>query len=566
MKKISRISATVLSIALLSTIGGVSVYAQTASYTKTIIRQDPNTAGGVAVDSAGNTYISTNTEIIKLDAGGTILKRWPLPTTLTGARHITVDAQNNVYITSGGVCASAGNGPYVNGVGTVYTPSMSLGVVKFDSNGNQLLTIHAKGSMVDDVAVDSQGNIYVAEIGNQSCDSFNAGFIRKYSSQGTLIAEWELHLLDKDKFVGCNVSTRVCDVVEQEHAANIQLAIDKQDHIWAGVLMATQSNFDWVQEYTASGSLITEWGNFNESQISGIATDAQGNVYLAQRNGADGGTAVYIYSPTGTLQNTIKDGTFNFMRSSDIAVDSSGSVYVANTGNGQPNGTAIMKFSLGGTITSTVTPINGACATAIFSCSAGTSTNNVTGDSATGTSAYTWSCTGTNGGTTASCSQAIPTNTTTNTNTNTNTNNTTTTTTTNSGLSSTQIQAILTLLTSFGANSATIANVQAALGSGSSTTNTTTTTTNSNKLSFSFNFTTNMKLGTVSADVAMLQKVLNALGFTVATTGEGSPGNEGTTFGPATKAALINYQQSVGISATGYLGPLTRAQLNSLSK
>jgi hypothetical protein len=45
--------------------------------------------------------------------------------------------------------------------------------------------------------------------------------------------------------------------------------------------------------------------------------------------------------------------------------------------------------------------VNGACSPTHYLCSAGTSTNNVNG-----ASAYTWTCAGTNGGTSASCSEA----------------------------------------------------------------------------------------------------------------------------------------------------------------
>jgi peptidoglycan hydrolase-like protein with peptidoglycan-binding domain len=62
--------------------------------------------------------------------------------------------------------------------------------------------------------------------------------------------------------------------------------------------------------------------------------------------------------------------------------------------------------------------------------------------------------------------------------------------------------------------------------------------------------------------VLALQKYLNAHGYTVATSGPGSVGNETTTFGPATKAALIKFQKANNITpASGYFGPLTRAAI-----
>ncbi len=87
-------------------------------------------------------------------------------------------------------------------------------------------------------------------------------------------------------------------------------------------------------------------------------------------------------------------------------------------------------------------------------------------------------------------------------------------------------------------------------------------------MSCSYVFNTNMKLGSRGTDVMNLQKVLNMYPQTqVATSGAGSPGNETSTFGPATRAAANKFQAlhlvELGISApTGNVFSGTRGLLN----
>lgn len=66
-----------------------------------------------------------------------------------------------------------------------------------------------------------------------------------------------------------------------------------------------------------------------------------------------------------------------------------------------------------------------------------------------------------------------------------------------------------------------------------------------------------LSLGTKSDDVKQLQIKLKALGF--------FPSDVDTTgyFGPITKAAVAEFQESHGISSVGYVGPQTRTALNS---
>ncbi len=87
--------------------------------------------------------------------------------------------------------------------------------------------------------------------------------------------------------------------------------------------------------------------------------------------------------------------------------------------------------------------------------------------------------------------------------------------------------------------------------------------TQSSATSSSYVFTRNLRLGSVGIDVKELQKFLNRSGFTIAASGAGSPGYETTLFGPATRRALIRYQQANKITpAVGFFGSVTRGFVN----
>lgn len=78
-------------------------------------------------------------------------------------------------------------------------------------------------------------------------------------------------------------------------------------------------------------------------------------------------------------------------------------------------------------------------------------------------------------------------------------------------------------------------------------------------------FAVNLSVGMTSPEVQILQQCLNIQNSTqVAATGAGSPGEETQTFGMLTYRAVIKFQHAYSIPETGFVGPLTRAQLNAL--
>lgn len=124
-----------------------------------------------------------------------------------------------------------------------------------------------------------------------------------------------------------------------------------------------------------------------------------------------------------------------------------------------------------------------------------------------------------------------------------------------SGLSASQIQSILDVLASFNADASVIASVRASLQG---------VTTGSATSAAVHVFKANLTTGSLGSEVKVLQQYLNARGYTVAASGAGSLGNETTTFGNATRAALVKYQKAHNITpAVGYFGPKTRAAISA---
>ena len=126
------------------------------------------------------------------------------------------------------------------------------------------------------------------------------------------------------------------------------------------------------------------------------------------------------------------------------------------------------------------------------------------------------------------------------------------------GLTGSQIQAILSLLSSFGADSSVVSNVSASLnntnqlasvaaaGQGSSS-----------SASFSHTWDTDLELGSpYTTDVTALQFALHFDGeFNGQANGD---------FNAETYIAVKAFQAKYGIITTGYVGPLTRTKLNEL--
>ncbi len=222
---------------------------------------------GVAVDSAGNVYVadSGNNTIRKVTPGGVV-------TTLAGL---------------------AGNSGSADGTG---------GAARFNGPWR--------------VAVDSAGNVYVADSDNNT--------IRKVTPGGEVTT-----------LAGLAGSYGSADgpgsAARFSQPAGV--AVDSADNVY----VADTGN-STIRKVTPGGVVTTLAGGFN--QPSGVAVDSAGNVYVADtvnstiRKVTPGGVVTTLAGLAGSQGST--DGTGSaarFCYPQSVAVDSAGNVYVADANN-----------------------------------------------------------------------------------------------------------------------------------------------------------------------------------------------------------------------------------------
>ena len=168
------------------------------------------------------------------------------------------------------------------------------------------------------VAVDSSGNVYVA-------DSFS-NRVEKFTSTGVYITQW-----------GCstpNPSPPACNAGSGNGQFNNppDVAVDASGNVYV-----TDYFNNRVQKFTSAGIYITQWGSpgsgigqFNGPH--GIAVDSSGNVYVAE----EGGNRVQVFTSAGTYLSqfgSFGSGNGQFDHAEGIVVDASGNVYVTDRFN-----------------------------------------------------------------------------------------------------------------------------------------------------------------------------------------------------------------------------------------
>ena len=294
---------------VVTTLAGTAVSIGSADGTGHAARfSSPN---GVAVDSSGNIYVADtyDSKIRKITALRVVTTLGGSAAQFSNPRGVAVDSFGNVYVAA--TDSSIIRKITIDGVVTTLAGTAgSIG--NADGVGNAARFDYPRG-----VAVDSSGNVYVADTGNST--------IRKITAAGvvTTLAGTAGSIGNAD---GTGAAARF------DHPQGV--AVDSS----ANVYVADTSNHT-IRKITALGVVTTLAGNA-VSYPSGVAVDSFGNVYVADtgnhtiRKITTAGVVTTLAGSDNDYGNA--DGTgsaaqFNYPRG--VAVDRFGNVYVADTNN-----------------------------------------------------------------------------------------------------------------------------------------------------------------------------------------------------------------------------------------
>ncbi|SHN31237.1 NHL repeat-containing protein [Mucilaginibacter sp. OK098] len=283
-----------------------------------------NNPQGITVDASGKIYLSDsyNNRIRTVTAAG-------LASTLAGNGTIGYNEGSALSAEFYGP-----NGIAVDGQGNVYIADLGNNVIRKITAGGIVSTFAGNGTAgfvngtgtssefnnPAGIAIDASGNIYVADHGNNA--------IRKITSAGVVTT------LAGFKTGGYINATGTAAAFDNPNG----VAVDATGNVY----VADQGN-SAIRKITSAGVVTTIAGGPTQTDLinypAGIALDAQGNIYIADEGGRimECTTTNVLYILAGSLNTP---GFVNgagtaalFNNPQAITVDASGNIYVADQGN-----------------------------------------------------------------------------------------------------------------------------------------------------------------------------------------------------------------------------------------
>lgn len=263
---------------------------------------------GLGIDAAGNIYVvdTNHARIQKIDRDGQLLLMWGSPGSEDGQfdfaapnsiplGDVAVDSQGNVYV------ADRGNAR----------------IQKFDSEGRFLAKWGNQSQLSQpfSLAIDSQDNIYVLDEGTF--------LVYKFDNQGHLLTQWG------------GIGVR-----DGEFMTVGYIMADGQDNVYVSDFGSGR-----IQKFDSQGQFLLKWGmvGSRDGQISlpnGVAVDELGRVFVAD----SGNYRMQIFDRQGQFLfkwGEIGDGNGQFSGINDIVLDQNGNIYISDERNGN-----VQKFRL----------------------------------------------------------------------------------------------------------------------------------------------------------------------------------------------------------------------------
>ena len=250
---------------------------------------------------AGVAWSSSNENVASIDAAGTVTGLATGVTTIT-ATSIS-DASKSDSITL-----------------TVDPPGVLVWTRQFGTNSSDF----AYG-----IATDTNGNVYITGFTEGALEGDNAGhgdaFIRSYDSDGN--TRWTHQFGSDDLDAASGVAT---DANGNVYVAGYTLGAREGADAGSGDA--------FIRSYDSDGNLrwTHQFGTDRSDAASGVATDANGNVYVSGSTMGDlegtnaGGHDVFIrsYDSDGNLRWTRQFGSGSSDYTNGVATDANGNVYV----------------------------------------------------------------------------------------------------------------------------------------------------------------------------------------------------------------------------------------------